>query len=226
METRPIRPSADWIVWQIADSGFPAGGFTQSWGLEAAWQCGEVTGTDTLRQFLRDSILQAGHAALPLVNAAHARPERIEELDALCDAFLANAVANRASRLQGRAWLSTCARIWASDAVMGLVARARGLRAHHAPIAGALFRALDLPLSTAQRLILYGTSRGVLAAAVRLGIVGTYQAQRLQYECGGDLDVVLDRCGRLGEGDLAQIAPIIDCLQSSHDRLYSRLFQS
>ena len=26
-----------WLVWQIADSGFPTGGFAHSGGLEAAW---------------------------------------------------------------------------------------------------------------------------------------------------------------------------------------------
>jgi urease accessory protein len=78
----------------------------------------------------------------------------------------------------------------------------------------------------AQRLFLYNTSRGVLAAAVRLGIAGSYAAQRIQAGCGPVMDVVLERCGALDEEALAQTAPVIDLFQASHDRLYSRLFQS
>ena len=52
------------------------------------------------------------HAALPLVNAAHATPRSFDRLDALCDAFLTNPVANRASRVQGRALIATGARTW------------------------------------------------------------------------------------------------------------------
>jgi urease accessory protein UreF len=37
---------------------------------------------------------------------------------------------------------------------------------------------------------------------------------------------VAARCGELTIGDLAQTAPLIDLLQSRHDALYSRLFQS
>jgi urease accessory protein len=100
------------------------------------------------------------------------------------------------------------------------------LHAHAAPLTGATFRAIDLPLATVQRVVLYATARGVLSAAVRLGIVGSYEAQRMQYGCGSTLDCLATRCVGLDETDLAQTAPVTDLLQAAHDRLYSRLFQS
>jgi urease accessory protein len=217
---------SNWLIWQIADSAFPAGGFVHSWGLEAAWQSGEVASTGALRQFLHNSLWQTGHGSLPLLSAAYRAPDRLAELDALCDAFLINAVGNRASRAQGRAFLSTCAKLWPCDALARLEAPPWPLCGHHAPLTGAILRALDIPLDVAQRLFLYLCARGVLAAAVRLGIVGTYQAQRLQYDFREVLDAVLVRCGTLDQEDIAQTAPILDLLQASHDRLYSRLFQS
>jgi urease accessory protein len=221
-----MTPEHPWLLWQIADSAFPTGGFAHSGGLEAAWQSGEVASAIELHRFVSDAIRQAGHAALPLLNAAHRSPARLDELDEIADTFLTNAVVNRASRVQGRAYAATCARVWPAAALQALDAHARRGPGHYAPIAGAAARALDLPLDSAQRLFLYQTARGMLSAAVRLGIVGPYEAQRLQLDAASMLDAVLHRCRDLDEGDLAQTAPLADILQSTHDRLYSRLFQS
>src|SRR5580765_4292529 len=217
---------SDWLIWQIVDSAFPTGVFAHSWGLEAAWQQGEVHGLDTLRDFLAASIQQAGYASLPLVNDAYRSPERLEALDALAEAFLLNAVANRASRIQGRSLLGTAARIWPSAALAALQTRAGATCAHIAPISGATFKAIGVPLPIVQKVVLYGGARGVLSAAVRLGIAGSFEAQRMQYECSPWLERIADRCGALSIDDLAHTAPVLDLLQAGHDRLYSRLFQS
>ena len=217
---------SDWLTWQVVDSAFPTGVFAHSWGLEAAWQQGEVSDLDALRVFLEASIQQAGHASLPLMNDAYRSPEQLEALDALADAFLLNAVANRASRIQGRTLLGTAGRIWPSAALAALQQRADATCAHAAPLSGAVFRTIGLSLAIAQKVVLYGTARGVLSAAVRLGIAGSFEAQRMQHACGPWLDRIADRCGALSVDDLAQTAPVIDLLQAGHDRLYSRLFQS
>jgi urease accessory protein len=217
---------SDWLIWQLADSACPTGGFAHSTGLEAAWQNGEVAGEAALRQFVTDALRQAGHGAMPFVTAAWADPMRLEELDELCDAFLTGTVANRASRSQGRAFLATWIRVHPGAALAEFDRRARSLRIHFAPVMGVTCRALGVPLCTTQRLLLHFTVRGVLAAAVRLGIVGAYRAQRLQLDAAAGMDRVLERCATLDALDAAQTAPIVDLLQGSHDRLYSRLFQS
>ena len=75
-------------------------------------------------------------------------------------------------------------------------------------------------------MVLFVAARGVLSAAVRLGVTGSYDAQRLQSECAAWSATVLARYRDAGPADLAQTAPVIDILQGAHDRLYSRLFQS
>ena len=217
---------ADWLTWQVVDSALPTGAFAHSSGLEAAWHQGEVDGLDALQAFLRDAVQQAGYATLPLVNDAYRFPERLEALDALADAFLMNPVANRASRTQGRTLAATAGRVWPSPALAALESRALATCTHVAPVSGAVFRAIGLSLPTAQKIVLYGSARGVLSAAVRLGIAGSYEAQRLQSACAPWLEHTAARCGDLSAADLAQTAPILDLLQAGHDRLYSRLFQS
>ena len=215
-----------WLAWQIVDSAFPTGLFAHSWGLESAWQHGEVDGGGALRDFVDASILQAGHAVLPFVNSAFRSPEQLEALDGLAEAFLTNPVANRASRTQGRTLLATAARVWPSGALAALKTRADSTCAHVAPVSGATFHAIGLPLQTAQKIVLFSTARGVLSAAIRLGIVGSFESQRIQSSSEAWLDVVAERCAELSLVDLAQTAPLIDLLQSRHDCLYSRLFQS
>jgi urease accessory protein len=215
-----------WRVWQLVDSAFPTGGFAHSWGLESAWQCGEVPDESALERFVRDSLLQASRAALPLVNAAHTASSPFDRLDALCDAFLTNPVANRASRAQGRALIATCARTWPIASLMALDVEVKRGCGHAAPVFGATMRALDIPRPIAQRMFLFMTARGVLNAAVRLGIVGSYRAQQMQAASTADLEAIVEAGADLDEDDLTQSAPIIDLMQAAHDRLYSRLFQS
>lgn len=221
-----MESSQHWLVWQLVDSAFPTGAFAHSWGLEAAWQHGEINDFGELRRFLQASIQQVGYATLPFVTASYRSPDRLEALDELSDAFLINAVANRASRVQGRTVLATAARIWPSAALSDLVRRSETTCGHVAPVYGSTLQAIGLPLQTVQRMALFGAARGALSAAVRLGIVGSYEAQRLQAECGPWLDTIAARCCDLTDEDIAQTAPVLDLLQSAHDRLYSRLFQS
>jgi urease accessory protein len=214
------------LTWQVVDSAFPTGVFSHSWGLEAAWQSGEIADAGALRAFVDASVLQTGHAYLPFMNEAYRESGTLETLDRIADAFLVNTVANRASRMQGRTLVATSARVWPSERLSGLLARAATTCAHVAPLSGVVFKTIGLPLVTAQRVVLYGTARGVLSAAVRLGIVGSFEAQRLQFATGDRLEDVAERCAGLSIDNLAQTSPIVDLLQAGHDRLYSRLFQS
>ncbi|MDY7225798.1 urease accessory protein UreF [Hyalangium rubrum] len=217
-----------WRILQLADSAFPTGGFSHSAGLEAAAQQGEVSEPAALRTFLEGSLWQAGHGGLPFLRAAYAPEAEASTLDRWCDAFLSSHVANRASRTQGRALVATASRIFPEAELRRLheAARARTLLAHYAPMFGLTLRVLAVPLEQAQELFLHLALRGVASAAVRLGLLGPHEAQRLHHELASVQDAVLARCGPLSLNELSQPSPLIDLLGATHDRLYTRLFQS
>ena len=216
------------LVWQLIDSAFPSGGFAHSAGLEASVQHGHVFDYDGVRAFARQSVTQCGRGALPIVTAAHRRPEEFADLDRLSDVFLSNPVANRASRAQGRALLTSIARSFPDVAVapMDALVRSEGLAAHYAPVFGRVFALLGVELLDTQRSFLFIAARTVTSAAVRLGIIGAYEAQKMQSEVATHIDGVIDACAVIAPHDIAQTAPLIDLLQSTHDRLYSKLFQT
>ena len=216
------------FLYQLADSAFPTGGFAHSAGLEAAAQLGEVPGAAALRGFCEQVLWQAGLAALPFVRAGHAEPERLAAHDARCHAFLSNHVANRASRAQGRAFTSTSARVFQIPAVVRLdeAVRTRALHGHHAPLFGAVLRAVDVGADESAELFLHQTLRGVTSAAVRLGLLGPHEAQRLQHDLAPLAAAVLTACASLPVEEAAQPAPLLDLFGGLHDRLYARLFQS
>src|SRR5262245_3644973 len=66
----------NWLIWQLADSAFPTGGFAHSFGLEAAWHQDEVDAT-SLPRFVSAAIGQAARSGLPFVTHAHRHPEQI-----------------------------------------------------------------------------------------------------------------------------------------------------
>lgn len=218
--------TSSFLAWQLADSAFPTGAFAHSWGLEAAWQHGEIGDVAAVRRFVEAAVQQTAFGVIPLLNAASQDQRRWAELDALADAFLINLVANRASRQQGRTLLATAARVWPSPEMEAAREQASRRCAHLGPVTGVVFGTVGVPLDTARQLLLYGAARGVLSAAVRLGILGSYEAQRLQLDAVPLLEEWCARSAGFDENDLAQVAPVPDLLQATHDRLYSRLFQS
>jgi urease accessory protein len=233
--------SADWLFWQLADSAFPTGGFAHSTGLEAARQYGEIRNRTELNSYLETSLRQLGRSALPFVTATHEEPERLDEFDRLCDAFLSNHVANRASRLQGRAFLTALERIFKPGPAPAVSPSGNGVEngsdpdarrmpapqfAHFAPVFGAGLRHLDVPRETAIRLFFFSHLRGMLAAAVRLNIIGPMEAQTVQHRLAAPAQQIARDCENLSLADIAQTAPLLDLWQGSQDRLYSRLFQS
>jgi urease accessory protein len=214
-----------WIVLQLADSAFPTGGFAHSAGLEALLQTGELA---SVERFCTEHIDQLAHGSAPIAAAVHDDPTRLGELDAFTRATLWSHVAARASRAQGRALLDVAARSFGHDVLVD--ARARMARAeldgHLAPMFGFVTRAVGVARDEALATFLHLGVRGALSAAVRLGCIGPSEGQALHHRLHPVLEAALARARTFTIDDVAQTAPLVELVQATHDRLYSRLFQT
>ena len=223
-----MHASNDWLVWQLADSAFPNGGFAHSGGLEAAWQQGAVTNVDELTAFIHAALGQAAQGQVPFLNAVYHDPDAFETTDQLCDRYLNNHLANRGSVKQGCTLLNATSTVFGSVRLTELRRRLvnREIHAHLAVVFGLVACELMMEHAQTLRLYLFQTLRNMISAAVRLGMVGSQRAQLTQYRLADYLDRVAEQCQGYTLDDVAQSSPIIDILQGNHDRLYSRLFQT
>lgn len=214
----------DWLVWQLVDSAYPGGGLAHSNGLEAARQAGLVTDARSLGAFIVATLRQTERAALPFLIATYRQPQELQVHDRAWDVQLNNHVTNRASRAQGQALVSSASRIFLNEGLVALarLARERTIAGHWATLFGAVMPQLGIGQADARQIFLFVTARAIVSSAVRLGIVGPLEGQSLQARVRCD-DSDVD------ESDIpiaVQTTPILDLLQATQDRLYSRLFQS
>jgi urease accessory protein len=229
-----------WLLWQLADTALPTGGFVHSGGVEAAFQLGRLPSSAALESYLLDSLEQFGQAILPFTAASHgaalsdgsgaASGAALAQLDWEFDAFTSNHIANRSSRALGNGLVMAASAAFGAQypsvpALKALLRRDR-LPGHLAILSGAVCAALGIAREHCLRLVLFQQLRAQVSSSVRLGVIGPMEAQALQHRCSVSAESVLQRSLDLAVDDAATTSPLFDIFQGHHDRLYSRLFSS
>jgi urease accessory protein len=204
------------LLYQLADSAFPAGSFAHSLGFEALRGLGLLRGERELALRLDELAWHTAHAMLPFLGDAHGGAA--VEADRAVDRFLTSHVANRASRAQGRALAI------AAEAMFG--ARVELPHGHLPAVLGSMLAGAGVSLEDARSLAMFGALRSAVSAAVRLGVVGPLRAQRLLLDVAPIADRALAETRELAGHEARSISVLVDLAQAAHDRLYARLFQS
>jgi urease accessory protein len=149
------------LLWQLADSAFPAGGLAHSNGLEASVQAGRVSGPTGLYKFAQESLHALTYNTLPLISAARdsSTIHSFLDVDNMCDAVLImNHVSRRASIAQGKGMINAAAAAFPS---LGIKELKKSLDScskyswHFAPIFGLICRMLGVKDIEARRLFLF-----------------------------------------------------------------------
>jgi urease accessory protein len=222
---------------QLGDSALPVGGFSHSWGLEAAVDQGLVRDALGLERWARSWLV---HSVAPLegivvaaVCRAAARGDwsRVRWGNVLLQTSLSPPTLRNASRGMGEQLL-TLAESWPWGAAAAAALR-RAAEAkedfggwHHAVVFGTLAAAAPAGPAEAATVFLHQAALGAIGAGVRAIPVGhTHGQQVLAYLH----DLIHALAGESAGCDLeiaGSLSPAYEVLCHAQSRLYTRLFQS
>ena len=215
-------PQNSYVLWQLIDSALPTGALAHSGGLEAYAQSQPV---DNLRQTLSDLLAQLIAGQIPLMRRVLADNQQLQLIDERCDALLSNHVAKRASLAQGRALLSVAEKMFPTQAFKQWrqAIREKNFHGHLSPLYAFVLQCIGIHDDEIVQSYLYVSLRDMVSAAIRLGLCGPIEAQRIQLDFAERLDQM---CEAFAHEEPEQIHPILEVVHGMHDRLYSRLFSS
>jgi urease accessory protein len=218
---------------QLADSAFPSGSFAFSNGLESLAKLGFVRSMADFEQYLECHLEQIAGAEVPFLNSAHGAWSRdagaeMERVAMEWDAWLFMPTQRRSSLAQGQAWSRVMEEAYPSADLRSMRAwfLLRELPLHFLMVFGASLKAAEKTLEDARTLFLHMAIRDQLGAAVRLGLLGSLQAQRLHRKFIGVAETFLARSRDWDYSQSTRTSPMIEIAQASHPYLYSKLFQS
>lgn len=217
---------------QLCDSALPIGGYSHSWGLEAAISRRQVTGPNDLEAWVRawlDHSVAPGDGLIVAQAARASASEDWETLVGLNDLLTANKVAptfRRASQAQGNALLGLASG-WPWSGRVAAEVRALGVdHWHHAVLFGVLSTTAGAEPVDALALYLQNAAGGVVAAAVRGVPIGHTHGQQVLARLQPLMSAL---AGRWADAPLAcfgGLSPAYEVLGDAQTRLYARLFQS
>jgi len=220
-----------YAILQLCDSAFPTGGFSHSMGVEAATLNFYIEDTGTLKNFILCSLENTGSFCLPYVKAAYEASNDLKKLvllDSLHNAALLNHVAHKASKQQGKSFLTTSCEVFQLHQLHPLkrLAEEQQINCHLPILFAVVCASLNIPISKVGKMFLFTSLRTIIASIVRLGKIGTIKAQQWQFEMVDCLDDIFTRNWKLLPEEACTTYPLIEVLQNTHDTMFAKLFFS
>jgi urease accessory protein len=216
------------VALQHADSFFPSGTASFSWGLEALRTDGLIRTADQVAVFvagqLRHRWACADRAVLTAAYDAGDDLDAVSKVDHLQEVMALAAELRNGSRHMGSALLGVHTRLGTRNAeayhAWALAGRVPG---HIAVAQGLVWRGVGLSREITLAIAAYGFCVGLIGAALRLGLIGHLDGQR---SLTALRDVIAEVLATPipGLGEISSFAPASDIALMRHETQNSRLF--
>ena len=213
---------------QFADSFFPSGSIAFSWGLETLRADGEVVSVEQVAQFLEGQLVHRWSTFdVPLLVAAMRADNRMDRLADLDDLVEATALATElreGSRRAGASLLKVHAGLGTAGAADYREAVAqRKARGHLPVVQGMLWKATGLSEEACRAVSAHTLCTGIVGAALRLGMIGHLDAQKIMLQVRPVLVQLLRLPAQEAEA-LYAYTPHAEIAAMRHEIQDSRLF--
>lgn len=217
---------------QLGDSALPIGGYSHSWGLEAAVDRGLVRDAAGLEQWVRDwlrFVVVPGEGVLVAAGcAAAARGDwaSLRHANELFEAGLSPPTLRQASREMGEQLLSLAENWpWAAGAARRL--RETSARVWYHPLVFATLAAVA-PATPAEALALFlnQAAMGLIAAGVKAIPIGHTHGQQLLASLHEAIEELAAEWSQRDLETAGAYCPAYEVLCHAQSRLYTRLFRS
>lgn len=216
------------IALQHGDSFFPSGAVSFSWGIETLVADGRITNAEDVGRFIAAQLTgRWATSDRPVLIAAHAAAGdlgAIAHADALLEASALARELREGSRRSGGALLNVHTRL-GTDGAAGYQALVRqGAAPGHAPaVQGLIGCAVGLDVDAASLVAAHGLCVGLLGAALRLGVTGHVDSQRLLARLHETITAIAAEPAPALDA-LHAYAPAADIAMMRHETQTSRLF--
>ena len=217
---------------QLADSFFPSGSFTLSHGLEYLVQTKQIKEATELKTFLQillhNKIASCDLVALIDAYGGSKRNNIKIILNADRQLFSQLLIAKNRQTMQksGRALLTVAREIWQNKQLEELQLR---LEANHFfclhPIVFAVVAQIaGIDEQNTVLAFLHNLMTSLIGAAIRLGIIGHIEGQKMLISLASDLLQAYSQAKSLDLEQMWSCTPTIDLAQMQHQQLRTRLF--
>jgi len=218
---------------QFGDSALPIGGYTHSWGLEAAIAGNEVHDAATLEgwthHWLHDTLgpLEGVIVAVTCRAMGGGEVELLGRANALLDASLPNLSLRSASREMGEQLLVLASSwLWSARGVEQTVAQTSWTGWHHAVVFGLLGALAGADVVDTLTVYLHQSALGMIGAGVRALPVGHTQGQQILAYLHPDIQKLAAALTGRDLETAGSSCPYYEILCDEQTRLYTRLFRS
>lgn len=229
-----LTDSALLYLFQIHDSAFPIGSYTQTYGMETYIQEDRIRTKEDLISFCTSFLfhnLVRGDAIL--IQEAYAAAKirdsnRLLYLEQLCGAMKLAKESREASVNLGRQFIRTVSPLGADDFLSKWKERidSKSIKGHYAILYGIHSAAMGVSVHHAVMTYLYASVNGLVQNAVRAVPFGQTTGVQAMYELIGLVTEAAQMVSTFTEDDIRNNALGIELASMRHEYLFSRLFIS
>jgi urease accessory protein len=220
-------------ILQLGDSALPIGGYSHSWGLEAAVAHGQVKDAGGLERWARKWLavtlgpLEGVIVSAVLRDAGKSNWSTAATANLILWASLTPTTLRHASRDMGEQLLCLAESWpWAAAVTYDLRQCLPESEWHHAPVFGALASACGCTPAEAVAVYLHQAALGVISAGVRGIPIGHTHGQQVLANLQDDLESLAEELAARPLETAGSNCPAYEVLCYDQSRLYTRLFRS